>query len=118
MINYPLINAPNDTVLLDFSAYDTENYAGSEIFVPVLSQNNTLVLPPCSKVKGFPSIYVNKRLGLKVQCDNDDVFSVGTFPSREIKLDENPEILILEFKKVIYAASNPYGVQGVWMVKV
>lgn len=61
MILYPeIIDAPNQTVLLDLSKIDVANYAESEILVLVKSsdQNTIIVLPSYGNIKGSPTIYV------------------------------------------------------------
>lgn len=61
MIFYPeIIDAPNQTVLLDLSKIDVANYAESEILVVVKSsdQNTIVVLPSYGNIKGSPTIYV------------------------------------------------------------
>jgi hypothetical protein len=81
MIAYPeIINAPNQTVLLDLSKIDTANYAQSEILVVVQSsdQNTILVLPSASQIVGSPTIYIlatSDIVNLKVKAPPDGAFA-------------------------------------------
>lgn len=113
MIAYPeIINAPNQTVLLDLSKIDTANYAQSEILVVVQSsdQNTILVLPSASQIFGSPTIYIQSAT-IEVQKSLTVNAQAGDFLQGYPKgMTELPSLV--KIKKVLVG-----GDVGVWYVE-
>lgn len=116
MFLYPIIDKPNETVTLDFSKIDTENFAESEILVVIRSNNTIVYLPQAIQIKGSPAIYVlvaGDHTNSKIRVQFPD--SIKKYPANLTEITLNTEYSMLKLKKVAvaFAMSN----QGLWMLE-
>lgn len=116
MYNYPVINNPNQEVVLDFSKIDTQNWAESEILVVVSSDKTTVVIPQAIQVNGNPSIYIlgagKSYETLKVKLQQPDTFmAVEKFS----EFDFNGSNAMIKIKKI--GVGFGHGNIGAWLIE-
>jgi hypothetical protein len=112
MIQLPVINAPNQEVLLDLSKIQSGNYAESEIQVVTQGSGTILILPKAESISGYPFIYVVGG-NFKVKCQDGDVF---LFPNGDSSETIEGNALVIIKKAVVVPESVTAPFYGIYAV--